>query len=229
MPSSAISGARSATSRSRNPSARTTPTTSGVDSSSWVLRSRFSRAAPPTCAESGRSARTRSTVSASAGSEGSTVGTAWISTRSAAVAGGLRRHHRGDAGVVGQHGGGGVRVGLVDHDLQRARGALAEGLLHAVVADPCRRLLGQHLDRGHRGLQTDDAARRAPAARRARPARRRPDAARAARPTRRTAAERCSPDVHPRQRELVDPQVELGQHDRQQGQRRGQHEERPRA
>ena len=53
--------------------------TSGVESSSWVLRSRFSTAAPPTYAVEGRSARSRSTVALSAGSDGSTVGTAWIS------------------------------------------------------------------------------------------------------------------------------------------------------
>jgi len=52
--------------------------TSGVEESSCDFRSRFSTAAPPTLALDGRSARSRSTVVARAGSEGSTVGTAEI-------------------------------------------------------------------------------------------------------------------------------------------------------
>ncbi len=66
-----------------------TPITRGVEESSWVLRSRFSTAAPPTTAEEGRSARSRSTVLLNAGSEGSTVGTAWISAWSVPSAAGM--------------------------------------------------------------------------------------------------------------------------------------------
>ena len=87
--------------------------TSGVESSSWVLRSRFSTAAPPTSAEAGRSARSRSTVSPSSGSDGSTVGTAWIRTRSLPSVGGLGGHGPGDARVVAQDRGRGVGVGAV--------------------------------------------------------------------------------------------------------------------
>ena len=64
-----------------------TPMTSGVVLASWVLRSRFSTAAPPTSAPSGQvGAEPVDGARRAAGSEGSTVGTAWIRTTCPAVA-----------------------------------------------------------------------------------------------------------------------------------------------
>ena len=70
-PRAAITGARRATSRSRNPSASTTPITSGVFAASACSRSWFSATVPPTRAPAGRSARSRSIVAPTAGLEGS--------------------------------------------------------------------------------------------------------------------------------------------------------------
>ena len=56
-----------------------TPMTSGVEASSWALRSRFSTAAPPTNAEAAGPRGAGRRCRRAPGSDGSTVGTAWIS------------------------------------------------------------------------------------------------------------------------------------------------------
>ncbi len=157
VPSSAISGACSATSRSRKPRARITPMTSGVDSSSWVLRSRFSTAAPPTSAESGRSARSRSTVVAERGVGGVDGGDGLDQhvgrcRRRRASAASRRRCPASPASTSAAAS---ASAWSID-DLQGAGGAFAEGVLDEVVADPGGGVLGEHLDRGHRGLQPED-------------------------------------------------------------------------
>ena len=80
----------------------------GVWRRARLSRSWFSADGPPTSVPAGSSARSRSMVAPTAGSEGSLAGTAWISTSPPPV--GLGRHHRGDA-----------RVGVSDAAHLRAR------------------------------------------------------------------------------------------------------------
>jgi len=89
-PIRATSGARKANSMSRKPSPSTTAITKGVYSPRAASRSWFSAAAPPTSTPAGNAVRRRSTVSPSAGSDGSTVGTARTSASPSAPACGGR-------------------------------------------------------------------------------------------------------------------------------------------
>ncbi|CAB4937487.1 unannotated protein [freshwater metagenome] len=73
-PTAAMIGACRARSRSRNPRPSTTPTTSGVFEDSAASRSWFSAGWPPTLVPGGSSARRRSTVRPSAGSDASAFG-----------------------------------------------------------------------------------------------------------------------------------------------------------
>ena len=180
-----------------SPSARTTPMTSGVESSSWVLRSRFSTAAPPTSADV-RQVGAQPVDGVGERGVGRVDGRDGLDERQAAAVGrGLRGHGAGDARVVGRAPGGGrLGVGPVDDDLERAGGAVAEGVLDQVVADPGAGVLGQHLDRRHRGLQAQDRCGEGEQHDERRPGRRPPGASRAARPRRRTSASgarRCAP------------------------------------
>ena len=146
-------------------------------------RSWFSATEPPTSAPAGKAARSRSIVSPTAGSDGSTVGTAWSraldvdspAATTCAMPASLRSDLGGRLGGVAR-----------DDDLERAGCARAEGRLDEVVAAAGRVLRRDDLDRGHPGLQPDRGERRA---RRAAPwprAPRRRGAARAARPSART-------------------------------------------
>ena len=224
VPSSAISGAWRATSRSRKPRVRITPMTSGVEESSWFLRSRFSTAAPPTTADAGRSARSRSTVVARAGFDGSTVGTAWMRAWSVPSVGRDRGHRTTDSGVVREDSTGGGCLVLVDDDGEGAGRACAEGPLDLVVADAGAGVLREDLDGRHGGLQADDRGGEG-----------QQDDEGGQPPRQGSLPEAFPPgferrravltDAHPRQRKLVDLVVELEQDERQQGQRRGQHED----
>ena len=97
-PIAATSGAWRATSRSRKPSPRTTPITSGVFSARArlevvVLRRRAADQPAP-----GSSPRSRSIVSPTAASEGSAAGIAWIRLDPAGAR--RRRQDRGDPGIA---------------------------------------------------------------------------------------------------------------------------------
>ena len=124
---------------------------------------------------------------------------------------------------------GGLGVGLVDDDLEGAGGAVAEGVLDQVVADPGAGVLGQHLDRGHRGLQAQDRGGEREQHDERGQAPKTTGRFQSRSPQAANFGERCSPVCDPGQRELVDPVVELEQHQRQQGERGGEDEDDRRA
>ena len=152
-PTAARMGACSATSSSRNPSARTTPMTSGVLALSAASRSWFSATEPPTSAPSGRSLRRRSMVAPTALSDGSCLGTTWTITLPA---------RPGMAGMTWATPASALAVAATcaasafgRDDLQRAGRALAEGVLHLGVGGARAVALGHDLDRRHAGLQPE--------------------------------------------------------------------------
>ena len=97
-PSAAMSGARTATSRSRKPSVEHDADHERRLRRSACARSWFSAAAPPTSAPAGRAARSRSMVRPTAGLDGSAFGIAC--TRARPPRPGLRCEHAGDAGIA---------------------------------------------------------------------------------------------------------------------------------
>ena len=151
-PSAAISGACRATSRSRKPSASTTPITSGVFARERAARGRGSRrrrrrrarrrAAPRGAGRScGRRPRSRGRRSGSPGSSASPPRPGCGGVTRAMPGSCVRRRPTAAASPRGRD------------DLERAGGAGAEGLLHLRVAD-ARGVAGRDdLDRRHAGLQ----------------------------------------------------------------------------
>ena len=116
------------------------------------------------------------------------------------------------------------RVPAGRDDLQGARGAGAERLLHLRVADPRGVLLRHDLDRRHPRLQPEDRQGEEDEHERRRGA---VEVGVAPEPLA-PAGERGRPvlaRVHPLQRERVDPRAELGEHRGEQRQRRREDEE----
>ena len=119
-----------------------------------------------------------------------------------------------DSGIAAQDARGRSRFLAGDDDLERARGAESERLLHEVVAAAGRVALGHDLDRRHPRLepergqgghdeQSGGRCSQATGRRQSRSAQRA------------NAGDRCSPAHYPRQREPVDPRAELREHGRQ--------------
>ena len=156
--SAAISGARTATSRSRKPSVEHDADQRAASSgAARCARSWFSAAWPPTRAPGGSAARRRSIVRPTAGLDGSALGIACTSARPPRP--GLRSEHAGDAGIAPGGRRHGSSLALRRGDLERSRRAGAEGPLHLLVADPGAVALGDDLDRRHAGLQPEDRQR----------------------------------------------------------------------
>ena len=155
--SAAITGARTTTSRSRNPSASTAPITSGVFCRSALARSWFSAAWPPTRAPGGRSPRRRSIVRpvVSARRVGARDG---LDQREAARPG-LRPEHAGDARDRAGRPPPRPRPRAAARRSGAPRRAGAEGLLQLRVAGPGAVAVRDDLDRRHAGLQPEHGQR----------------------------------------------------------------------
>ncbi len=221
-PIAAISGAWKAISNSRKPSARMTPIASGVFAVSADSRSWFSAAGPPRRAAGGRSWRRRSIVTPVSVVEGPLARHSLDQNQ----AGGApsRRGDRNDARVGREGGCGGGGLGCRCRHLQGPRRAGSEGGADLAIADPRGIALRHDLDRGHARLQAGQRQCQAD----------QHDQGEA------TVEEWPAPEslapggeaggamlaaVGPGERQPVDPRPEFGQHGRQQGQRRGEHED----